>query len=477
MDQQREEIALIQVVPLSYDVTIDVTCLEKNNASEEILFGQLLYKFEVKISTNTILLNGKELIIGKVRLLNEERKEVLKEGSNQIKLEFNNESNVTQFIFDSEINIGIYILEIEYSCKFRQDLMGCYGCNFNNKDGQSKRMCVTQFEAAWARAAFPCVDQPNAKAVFTVHIIHPPSLTALSNMPISSVDIGIGEDNKWTKTNFISSPKMSTYLVAWVVGEFEFVSGSCYDGKLPVRVYTLPGQSQFANFARDIAVETIEFLSNFTQIPIPLPKMDLIAIPDFQAGAMENWGLITFNETSLLADENISTTYQLQNIGSTISHELVHQWAGNLVTPFWWDDLWLNEGFATFLGNYVIDKLHPSWNRSLIYQSWDRNNAFSIDEIEEATHPIEVKVLRAVDADDIFDFIGEDRFKQGFTNYLMKHEYSNASSTDLWEALAESSENKELSDLMKSWTQQAGFPLIKKKKIKNQIIHNFNGLN
>ncbi|KAA6311543.1 MAG: hypothetical protein EZS28_056106, partial [Streblomastix strix] len=178
MNYQHEEISLATVVPLSYDVTVDVTCLEKNNASEEILLGKVLYKFEVKTSTNTIFLNAKELTIRKVQLANEEGIGVLKEEPNQIRTEFNSESNVVSFIFDSDLNIGVYTLEIEYSGKFRDDLMGCYGCAYN-KGNETKRMCSTQFEAVWARTAFPCVDQPNAKAVFTIHVIHPPALTAV----------------------------------------------------------------------------------------------------------------------------------------------------------------------------------------------------------------------------------------------------------------------------------------------------------
>ncbi|KAA6374050.1 MAG: putative Arginine/alanine aminopeptidase, partial [Streblomastix strix] len=287
-----EEISLETVVPISYDVTVDVRCLEKNNSQEEGLIGSVIYTFEAKQQIKFVQLNAKEITFGKLRLLDSERKEVLKEGTNQIVISFNIDQSVETFQFDTEILPGIYSLEIEYSGKFRDDLMGCYGCNYKKANGDIGRMCVTQFEAVWARTAFPCVDQPNAKAVFTVHIIHPPSLTAISNMPVSSVDTDYGEEHKWTKTNFNQSPIMSSYLVAWVVGQFEHIEGYCYDGKLPVRVYTLPGQVGQANFALETAVRAIEYLSEFTQVPIPLPKMDLVTIPDFQSGAMENWGLI-----------------------------------------------------------------------------------------------------------------------------------------------------------------------------------------
>ncbi|KAA6375960.1 MAG: putative Puromycin-sensitive aminopeptidase [Streblomastix strix] len=286
---------------------------------------------------------------------------------------------------------------------------------------------------------------------------------------------------------------MSTYLVAWVVGEFEFVSGSCYDGKLPVRVYTLPGQCHSANFALECAIEAIEYLSQFTSLPIPLPKMDLIAIPDFQAGAMENWGLITFREVTILANPTKSTSAALQRVGYVICHELVHQWAGNLVTPSWWEDLWLNEGFATFLGEYVLDKLHPEYNRWLTFLTQHLNHSFSIDGMEESTHPIEVKVIKADDVDDVFDtisysksasvirmmfeFIGEESFRKGFSSYLKKHAYANAVSEDLWEALAESSGRSDLTAMMKSWTQQAGFPLVSVKEIKSEKKEDINNEN
>ncbi|KAA6372981.1 MAG: putative Aminopeptidase 2, partial [Streblomastix strix] len=201
--------------------------------------------------------------------------------------------------------------------------------------------------------------------------------------------------------------------------------------------------------------------------------------------AMQNWGLITFREGSVLADSQNAPTYQLERVGYTICHELVHQWAGDLVTPTWWDDLWLNEGFATFLGYYVLDNLQPHWNNWLGHQCGEQNNAFNSDAQEDSTHPIEVQVIRADDADDVFDaisyhksciiirmmfnFIGEESFKVGFTNYLKKHAYKNAVSTDLWEALAESSGFKELPQMMQSWTQQEGFPLVSVKEIKQEI--------
>ena len=246
-------------------------------------------------------------------------------------------------------------------------------------------MVVTQFEATDARRCFPCFDEPNLKATFDIVINVDPSLDALSNMPIiseSNVDIGGMKKKQFV---FDTTPIMSTYLLAMAVGEFDFLHSKAVP-KLPVgakpidvRVYTLRGQSEQGKFGLDVAVRTLEFFSAYFDVAYPLPKMDLIAIPDFAAGAMENWGLVTYREIYLLYDEKTTSSSVKQRIAYVVGHELAHQWFGNLVTMDWWSELWLNEGFATFVGWMAVDNLFPEWKVWTQFVTNDYSNGLALD--------------------------------------------------------------------------------------------------
>lgn len=271
---------------------------------------------------------------------------------------------------------------------------------------------------------------------------------------------------------FDVTPIMSTYLLAFVVGEFEFVEGKTRDG-VTMRVWTPLGKVDKGKFALDVGVKVLQYFSDYFAIAYPLPKQDMIAIPDFAAGAMENWGLITYRESALLCDESSSVSI-LQRVAYVVAHELAHQWFGNLVTMEWWKELWLNEGFATFIGNQAVDVLFPEWQIWTNFVSTYLFNALRLDALL-SSHPIEVEVHRSREIDEIFDaisyskgasvirmlatYLGEAKFQKGLQIYLKRHQYANATTQDLWQALAESSGIK-VKDLMHHWTASIGYPVV-----------------
>jgi aminopeptidase 2 len=279
---------------------------------------------------------------------------------------------------------------------------------------------------------------------------------------------------------FARTPIMSTYLVAMAVGEFDFVETKAYpkspsDAKpIDVRVYTLKGQSAQGKFGLEVAARTLEFFSSYFDIAYPLPKMDLVAIPDFAAGAMENWGLVTYREICLLYDEKTTSAAIKQRIAYVVGHELAHQWFGNLVTMDWWAELWLNEGFATFVGWMAVDNLFPEWKVWTQFVTNDYANGLSLDALR-SSHPIEVDVKSPSEINQIFDaisyskgasvirmlnaFLGQDNFMNGVRIYLKKHAYSNATTLDLWAALSKSA-GKDIPTLMHAWTRKMGYPMV-----------------
>ena len=366
---------------------------------------------------------------------------------------------------------GDAFIEIEFTGELNDRLLGFYRSQYK-QNGKTKYLATTQFEAADARRAFPCWDEPKAKATFDISIITENKFTTISNMPI------ISKQRLKNKTlyKFAKTPIMSTYLIYLGVGEFEYLTGKI--GKIQVRVITTKGNKSKGKYSLELGKKLLLSYEKYFGIKYPLPKLDLIAIPDFAAGAMENWGAITFRETILLYDPKTSSTKTKQYIAEVISHEIAHQWFGNLVTMKWWNDLWLNESFATFMATKFVDKFYPEWDLWNQFVEDAMNNAMGLDSLTN-THPIDVKVNSTSEIREIFDaisydkggcvlrmlehYVGESNFQKGLKQYLASFKYKNAEGKDLWDAIGKVSKMP-VRSMVQTWLKQPGFPVVEIEK-------------
>jgi puromycin-sensitive aminopeptidase len=365
---------------------------------------------------------------------------------------------------------GHYALQIQFAGVLNDKLHGFYRSVYKDADGRDQPLASTQFESTDARRAFPCWDEPAFKAVFQVTLVVDEKLTAISNARVIRETAIAGTGKK--EVVFADSMKMSTYLVAFIVGEFEATAPVTADG-VPLRVLAVPGKKRLADFAVAIGKASLEHFSQYYGIAYPGDKLDLIAIPDFASGAMENLGAITFRETALLVDPETATRAELERVADVVSHENAHMWFGDLVTMQWWNGLWLNEAFATFMEMLAVDAWKPEWRR------WDsfavsRAAAMQVDGLK-STRPIEFPVEKPEEAAGMFDvltyekgasvlrmleqYLGAAKFRDGIRLYLQKHAYGNAETTDLWDALEESTKEP-VRALMDTWIFQPGYPLI-----------------
>lgn len=356
-------------------------------------------------------------------------------------------------------------------------LLGFYRSRYGSPS-RPKYLATTQFEAADARRAFPCWDEPDAKATFEISIITNDTFDAISNMPVQYKR----KSNGKTIHKFEKTPVMSTYLVYLGIGEFEYLQGKT--GKTTIRIVTTKGNKSKGKFALDLGKKLLCAYEKYFGIKYPLPKLDLVAIPDFAAGAMENWGAITFRETILLYDPQTSSTNTKQFIAEVISHEIAHQWFGNLVTMKWWNDLWLNESFATFMATKFVDMFYPEWEMWSQFIETDMNAAMNLDSLK-TTHPIDVKVDSPAEIREIFDaisydkggcvlrmlehFVGEASFRKGLKKYLRDFQYSNATGRDLWNAIGRES-GLPVKSMVESWLTQPGFPLVEATRNGNKLL-------
>ncbi|KAJ2258716.1 hypothetical protein GGI13_000523 [Coemansia sp. RSA 455] len=364
-----------------------------------------------------------------------------------------------------------------------ESMYGLYRCRYRDRKGEPSVMLVTQFQAKCARLVFPCWDEPAIKAEFTLTLSVPSNHTALSNMPV------VQETEEFSgglKTvYFARSPKMSTYLLAIVSGELDYIEATTLTGEIipdshppqraavPCRVYTAAADIDKVQFSLDTAVQVLELLVDMFGCAYPLPKLDLVAVPELEAGGMENWGLVLFRTVRLFITSQTSLWIR-QKAVYVIAHELSHQWFGNLVTMAWWDDLWLNEGFATWIGIHITDLMYPEWRRWDHFAIEDRQSALSADSLR-SSHPVQVTIKGSADIDQVFDSItyykgcslirmlsahlGTDAFMAGVRAYLNAHAFASATTSDLWAAL-EAASGQPVAALMHSWTTQVGYPVV-----------------
>lgn len=379
------------------------------------------------------------------------------------------EKETVTFLFSTVLVPGTARLHNEFIGILNDQMRGFYRSTYT-VDGKEHIMAVTQFEPADARRAFPCWDEPAIKARFSLTLKVPSGYDAISNMPV--------EREMWTnKRNiyFEPTPIMSTYLLAMAVGKFHSIEKMSDEGVL-VRIIAPIGKQvgKRGQFALDVATKTLSFFGDYFGIPYPLQKLDLLAVPDFAAGAMENWGLVTYRETAILFDPDESSAVAKQRVALVIAHELAHQWFGNLVTMEWWTDLWLNEGFASWIEYLALDHLFPEWKIWTQFVATDMAEALRLDALKNS-HPIEVPVSTPAQISETFDaisyskgasiirmlhaYLGEEAFREGLQNYLARYQYGNAATDNLWAALSEAS-RKPVKDMMDCWTKQAGYPVV-----------------
>ena len=383
---------------------------------------------------------------------------------------FDDSQETVTFQFGSPIPSGRGRLDIRFTGELNDKLRGFYRSHYTDVEGRQRYMATTQFEATDARRAFPCWDEPALKATFDVTLVIPSELETVSNMPVASetaVRAGV------KAVRFAETPVMSTYLLAFLVGDMASIEQRADDGTL-VRVWATRGKEEQGRFALETSVALLAYFNEYFGIPYPLDKLDHLAIPDFAAGAMENWGAVTYREVALLVDPEHSSAATRQRVATIVSHEMAHMWFGDLVTMAWWNDLWLNESFASWMGDKAVDHLFPEWEMWTQFVSSDTNHALSLDGLKNS-HPIEQEVKNPAQIGELFDaisyskgasilrmleqFLGEEEFRQGLHQYLTNHEYGNARTQDLWDALGEAS-GQPVKSMMDTWVNQTGYPVL-----------------
>lgn len=366
---------------------------------------------------------------------------------------------------------GQYTVTMDFRGTITDQMNGMYPCRFNH-DGVDKKIIATQFESHHAREVFPCIDEPEAKATFRLQLTATAGQTVLSNTPVETQ----AQQGAQSVTTFEQTPRMSTYLLAFAVGDIHCVEGTTKRG-IAVRTWaSLAQPTSFLQYANDRAIQTLDFFEEYFDTPFPLPKCDQIALPDFESGAMENWGLITYREIALLADPNNRSLSSEQYVAMVIAHELSHQWFGNLVTMKWWDDLWLNESFASLMEHIALDRLNPDWHQWETYVASDVLSCSNRD-IYKAVQPVRLPVHHPDEIYTIFDpaivyakgghllkmlreYIGDAAFRKGLTDYFKKHAYHNTTGADLWESLSKAS-GRDITAFMTPWLTQSGSPLLR----------------
>lgn len=438
--------------PNSYTLALNIDTEESRFSGQVKISGKLI------TATSVVTLHAKELIILSAYINGTEVK--FKVGSD----------DTLQLIHDTEVSKGSVDLEITFSGTITDSMHGVYPCYFEH-NGVRKKLIATQFESHHAREVFPCIDEPAAKATFNLSLETPSNQTVLANTPVQTKQSKSGR----TITRFETTPLMSTYLLAFVCGEMVYKEAKTKDG-VTVRCWASAAQdTTWLDYSVNETVNLIEFYNEYFGVPYPLAKCDQVALPDFESGAMENWGLITYRETVLLSDpKNISLSTQ-QLITLVVAHELSHQWFGNLVTMQWWDDLWLNESFANMTEYLAADRLHPEWHIWEEFVAQDVISATNRD-VYKDVQAVRVEVNDPAEIHTLFDpsivyakggkllkmlhdILGDEAWRTGLKKYFKKHAYKNTSRDDLWESLSSVSEVN-VPKLMNTWIEQPGQPLV-----------------
>ncbi|HEX3563941.1 MAG TPA: M1 family metallopeptidase, partial [Acidimicrobiales bacterium] len=377
--------------------------------------------------------------------------------------------------FPEPVPTGPATLQLSFTGILNDKLHGFYRSTFTDDDGNEQLIATTQMEATDARRAFPCWDEPDRKAVFEVTLVVEDGLGAYSNGPIveETPEPGGPGSAPARRIRFAPTMPMSTYLVAFIVGHLEATDPVDVDG-VPLRIVHPPGKSNLAPYALEVGAHALRFFTDYFGIPYPADKLDLVAIPDFAFGAMENLGCVTFRESVLLVDPAQAARVELERVADVVCHEIAHMWFGDLVTMKWWNGIWLNEAFATFMEVLAVDAFRPEWQRWVSF-GVEREAAMAVDGLH-ATRPVEFHVGRPEEAQGMFDvltyqkggsvlrmleqYLGAETFRDGIRDYLTTHSHSNTETADLWDALERSS-GQPVREIMDTWIYQGGYPLVR----------------
>uniref|UniRef100_A0A3Q2YPF2 Aminopeptidase n=1 Tax=Hippocampus comes TaxID=109280 RepID=A0A3Q2YPF2_HIPCM len=447
------------VVPVHYDLTIHP------NLTTLSFTGVVRIQLDVLEETKAIILHAKQLKTFNVKLKTSE-------GLRSLEVIENSVYQQLALLSHEVIPKGRdYEVHMEFAANLSDSFHGFYKSSYRTSSGELRTLASTQFEATFARTAFPCFDEPAFKANFTISIVREARHIAISNMPkIKTVALpgNVFEDH------FATTVKMSTYLVAFIVSDFHSVSKTTQHG-VKISVYAVAEKINQTDFALDAAVKLLDFYDDYFNIPYPLPKQDLAAIPDFQSGAMENWGLTTYRESALLFHPEKSSVTDKVHIAKIIAHELAHQWFGNLVTMEWWNDLWLNEGFAKFMEFIAVNATYPQFQVNDLFMG-KCYTAMEVDSLR-SSHPVSTAVENPTEIQEMFDrvsydkgacllnmlkdFLTPDVFEVGILRYLKRYSYKNTANSHLWESLTNyDGEKFDIKTVMDTWTLQKGFPLV-----------------
>lgn len=442
------------VVPKHYRVYLDP------DLAKLVYSGKVEIDLEVREVTNEVCLNVLDLTIKSVKLNGEATTSTREDKAAQ---------TITWSFPTALQPRQTATLSVEFEGEINDKLCGFYRSLHKDSDGNQQVVATTQMEATDCRRAIPCFDEPALKATFDISIAANPKYTVLSNSSVKSVEQR--SDGKQL-TSFNTTPLMSTYLVAFIIGELNYVESR--DFRVPVRVYATPGMEDRCQYAADLAAKTLAFFESRFGIEYPMPKCDMVGIHDFSAGAMENWGLITYRLVDIFYTEGKEPASAKTRVTEVVLHELAHQWFGNLVTMEWWDGLWLNEGFATWMSWFACDHFYPEWKVWETYVNDTYQGCMQLDGLR-SSHPVQVSVNRADEVAQIFDaisylkgscvirmvsqFLGENVFLKGIALYLSRHKYGNTTTDDLWAALSEAS-GQDVKKFMDAWTKVVGYPVL-----------------
>jgi puromycin-sensitive aminopeptidase len=444
-------------VPSRYNIQID------SNLDASTFVGQETVEVIVREPSAEIVLNAADLAI---------RSAVMEDGTRRLAgaISLDEIAERAYIRFGEPLQPGPWRLSVEFSGVLNDQLRGFYRSTFTDSCGKKTALAVTQFEATDARRAFPCWDEPAFKAIFQLTLVADDGVAAISNTAVAKV--GQLPDVGKRVVTFAPTVRMSTYLLAFVIGPLEPTEAATVNG-IPVRVWAVPGKGHLAALALDVAAFSLRFFQEYYGIPYPGDKLDLIAIPDFAFGAMENLGAITFRETALLVDPGSATHAERARVAHVVAHEIAHMWFGDLVTMAWWNGLWLNEAFATFMELLAVDAWQPGWRR------WDNfgvsRAAALLTDALRSSRPIEFEVVAPKDAEAMFDvltyekggavlrmleqYLGPAIFRAGVRRYLEAHQFANAETTDLWKAMGDAS-GQPIPEVMDRWVFHPGYPLV-----------------